>query len=107
MSEQKSDENLIVSSDNFLPNKLTIIPLTSRPIFPGIFTPLMISNQEDIKAVEQAYGGDNHIGIVMLKNEVTDASYKDLCQVGTAAKIIKKITCRFHFLTVYFKYDRK
>ena len=50
----------------------------------------MISNQEDIKAVEQAYGGDNHIGIVMLKNEVTDASYKDLCQVGTAAKIIKK-----------------
>ena len=88
---KKVKKGEIITAEQVLPNRLPVIPIQGRPIFPGIFTPLMISNQEDIKAVEQAYGGDNHIGIVMLKNEVTDASYKDLCQVGTAAKIIKKI----------------
>lgn len=88
---KKVKKGEIITAEQVLPSRLPVIPIQGRPIFPGIFTPLMISNQEDIKAVEQAYSGDNHIGIVMLKNEVTDASYKDLCQVGTAAKIIKKI----------------
>ncbi len=84
-------ENDILPADQVLPAKLPIIPLQGRPVFPGVFTPLMISNQEDIKSVEQACNGDNHIGIVMLKDENPVSTYKDLYSVGTAAKIIKKI----------------
>ena len=84
-------KNEILPADQVLPAKLPIIPLQGRPIFPGIFTPLMVTNQEDIKAIDQAISGDNHIGIVMLKEEGPSSSYKDLYSVGTAAKIIKKI----------------
>lgn len=88
--EKASRGNEIVPADQMLPNKLSIVPLQGRPIFPGIFTPLMISSQEDTKVVEQAYGSDGYIGILMLKTEVENPDIKDLCQVGTVAKIIKK-----------------
>ena len=81
----------IVPAEKVLPNKLPIIPLQGRPIFPGIFTPLMINSPEDTKIIEQSYGSDCYIGIVMLKNDVENPSYTDLNTVGTVARIIKKI----------------
>ena len=81
----------IVPADKMLPPKLSIIPLQGRPIFPGIFTPLMITTAEDTKVVEQAYNSDGYIGIVMLNNESESPSAADLYKVGTAARIIKKI----------------
>ncbi len=81
----------IVPADQMLPNKLSIIPLQGRPIFPGIFTPLMITASDDIKVIEHAYNGDGYIGIVMLKNENDIPEVKDLYNVGTVARIIKKI----------------
>ena len=91
---RKTDENRateIVPAEQLLPNKLPIVPLQGRPIFPGVFTPLMINSPDDTKLVEQAYSGDGCIGIVMLKNDEESPSAKDLYQVGTAARIIKKI----------------
>ena len=85
-----SDPN-IVPADKILSNKLKLISIVGRPIFPGIFTPLMINNPEDIRLIEQAYGADGYIGLVMLKNDVEHSLATDLNSVGTAAKIIKKI----------------
>jgi ATP-dependent Lon protease len=62
-----------------------------RPIFPGIFTPVMINNPDDVKVVEEAYSGDGFIGISMLNAESEQTTVADLCQVGTVARIIKKI----------------
>ncbi len=87
----KSSKTTLIPAEDLLPNSLPIIPLQGRPIFPGIFTPLMINNSSDIKAVEEAVETDGYLGIVMLKNEVTDIHYQDLYKVGTVAKIIKKI----------------
>lgn len=84
-------ENSIISADQILPNKLTLIPLQGRPIFPGIFTPLMINSAEDVKVVEEAYDKEGFIGIVMLKNEADNPTITDLHKVGTAARIIKKV----------------
>lgn len=81
----------IVPAEKILPNSLPIVPLQGRPIFPGIFTPLMVTAAEDVKVVEQAYEDDGYIGIIMLQNEEPDPSYSDLNLVGTAARIIKKI----------------
>ncbi len=90
-AEKKANASEIIPADQMLPNKLSIVPLQGRPIFPGIFTPLMISSPDDIKVVEQAYGIDGYIGILMLKNEAENPDIKDLCQIGTVARIIKKI----------------
>jgi ATP-dependent Lon protease len=86
-----SSDKSILPADQVLPNRLYLIPLQGRPIFPGIFTPLMISSPDDTKVVEQAYTGDSYIGICMLKNDVENPSAADLHEVGTVARIIKKI----------------
>lgn len=88
----------IIPVESLLPPKLLIVPVSGQPMFPGIFTPVMITAPEDVKTIEKAYEGDGFIGIVLLKN--TDDStksddyvpvIKDLHSVGTVARIIKKI----------------
>ena len=84
-------EQSVVPIDQILPNKLPLVALMGRPIFPGIFTPIMIGNPVDIKVIDQAVSGDALIGLIMLQNETETPSITDLYKVGTAAKIVKKI----------------
>lgn len=91
MKKNDSNENNIIPTEQLLPSKLMIIPLQGRPIFPGIFTPLMISASDDIRAIEEAYENDGFIGIVMLKNDVENSTVADLYRVGTVARVIKKV----------------
>ncbi len=85
----------IVPADQILPQKLFVVPLTGRPIFPGIFTPIMIQSGEDIDAVEKAVANDSMIGLVLTKNSEENGESEedttDFYQVGTVAKIVKKI----------------
>ena len=90
----KSDDdifNSIVPGDQMLPEKLTIVPLAGRPVFPGIFTPLMINAPDDVKAVEEAFYKEGFIGISMLRNDVEKPGINDICKIGTASRIIKKV----------------
>ena len=84
-------DQTIVPVEQTLSNKLFLIPLVGRPIFPGIFTPLMINSPEDAKAIEESYTSDGLIGIVMLKEDVDNPQVSDMHSVGTVARIIKKI----------------
>ena len=81
----------MVPAEQSLSNKLYLIPVSGRPIFPGIFTPLMITANDDARVAEEAYSGDGLIGIVMLKNDGDAPTAQDLHNVGTVARIIKKI----------------
>ena len=82
----------ILPAEKLLSNKIPIIPIMGHPIFPGIFTPLMINNVDDVKAVEESFDGDALIGVVMIKNDdAKNPHATDLYSVGTAARIIKKI----------------
>lgn len=91
VDSDKSKESPMVPAEQSLSNKLYLIPVSGRPIFPGIFTPLMITANEDARVAEEAYNGDGLIGIVMLKNDSETPSASDLHTVGTVARIIKKI----------------
>ena len=84
-------EPTILPVTQTLSNKILIIPLQARPIFPGIFTPIMISSPDDVKAIEEAYSTDGLIGLSMLKKEVEEPSIDDIHETGTVARIIKKI----------------
>ncbi len=86
-----ADTKEIVPIEKLLPQKLNIIPLTGRPIFPGIFTPILINVPEDVKSVEEAYSGDGFIGLCMVKNKAETPAAKDLYKVGCVAKIVRKI----------------
>ena len=89
-------EKEIVTLENMLPDRLFIVPLSGKPIFPGIFTPLMIVSHQDIATVEKALTKSGGIlGLTMLKDDNGEddspVSVDDLYSVGTVAKIVKKI----------------
>jgi ATP-dependent Lon protease len=82
----------IIPADLVLPNRLHILPLSGRPFFPGILTPMMIVSRNEIEVVEQALNGDSFIGLLLLKDgENENPTSDNLWRVGTAAKIVKKI----------------
>lgn len=82
----------IAPVDQLLPNKLFILPLSGRPIFPGVFMPVMVNNPDDVRSVEEAYSGSGFVGISLVKNETDGSpSIGDLYEVGTVARIVKKI----------------
>ena len=85
-------EKQIIPVEQLLPNKLFIIPLIGKPIFPGIFTPLIIESSHDLEVIELSLAGDNMIGL-LLDNEDSgeDIETDSLYKIGTAAKIVKKI----------------
>jgi ATP-dependent Lon protease len=88
MSEQRE----ILPADQILPNKLFLIALNGKPIFPGLFTPLMITTREDLEVVNRALEGDKHIGLVLTRDEdAEETTVDDLYEVGTVAKILKRI----------------
>ena len=87
-----SDQSLVPIDQILLQKiKLPLVALMGRPIFPGIFTPIMIGNLTDVKVVEDAVAGDGLVGLVMLSNETETPSIDDLYKVGTVAKVVKKI----------------
>ncbi len=88
MSEQRD----ILPADQILPSKLFLIALNGKPIFPGLFTPLMITTKEDVEVVQHALDGDKHIGLVLTRDdEMEDPTVADLHEVGTVVKILKRI----------------
>jgi len=52
----------------------------------------MLPSAREADTVEKAIGADSFIGLVLLKSDdVEDPSADDLCAVGTAAKIVRRI----------------
>lgn len=89
-STQK-DAKAVIPIEELLPKKINLIPLNGRPIYPGIFTPLLINDADDIRSVEEAYSSTGFIGLSLLKNETEEPGASDVYQIGAAARIIKKI----------------
>ncbi|MFW6361591.1 MAG: endopeptidase La [Spirochaetota bacterium] len=85
----------IIPADQILPNRLFIMPLTGKPIFPGIFTPIMIQDAQDIEVIDKAMNGDSMIGLTLTRSPEdeteSDRYGLELHRVGTVAKIVKKI----------------
>ena len=82
----------IIPADQVLPVKLHILPITGKPFFPGIFTPMLIASEAAVETVDLALQGDSFLGLLLTREpDVEKPSPEDLFQVGTAAKIVKKI----------------
>lgn len=85
-------ENQIIPIEMVLPHKIPIIPLNGKPIFPGIFTPILLSNADDIAAVNEALNTNGGIlGMVLVKQEASPMTIENLYEIGTVAKIVKRI----------------
>ncbi|MBN2039772.1 MAG: endopeptidase La [Spirochaetes bacterium] len=82
----------LISVDHILPSQLHIIPIRYRPIFPGIVTPLIISQGRFTAAIDKVIDSTRTVGLVLLKDDDTEEiKINDLYKYGTAAKILKRI----------------
>lgn len=81
----------VMPVEQALPPVLNILPIQGRPIFPGIFTPLQITNDADQKTVDQAMKEGGFLGISLVKNDDEKSDAKNIFAVGCAARIVRKI----------------
>jgi ATP-dependent Lon protease len=85
-NESEQDKNLIV------PDILPVLPLRNTVLFPGVVLPITVGRDKSIKAVNDAYKSDKLIGVVAQKDaNIEEPEPKDLCSIGTVAKIVKLI----------------
>ncbi|MDE3253890.1 MAG: endopeptidase La, partial [Bacteroidota bacterium] len=60
--------------------------------FPGVVLPITVGRDKSIKAVNDAYKLDKLIGVLAQKDaNIEEPEPKDLCKVGTVARIVKLI----------------
>ncbi len=85
-NETEQDKNLVI------PDSLPILPLRNTVLFPGVVLPITVGRDKSIKAVNDAYKLDKLIGVVAQKDaNVEEPEPKDLCKIGTVARIVKLI----------------
>lgn len=85
-------ESNLIAIDQVLPGQLYLIPIRFRPIFPGIVTPLIISQGRFSETIDKVIASSRTVGLVLLRDDDADEiRFKDLYGFGTAAKILKKI----------------
>jgi len=85
-------EQVIVTIDQLLPDEIHIIPIRYRPVFPGMVTPLVISQGKLTEKLEEILKSTSFIGLLLQKDDAAEEmDIKNLYKVGTVAKVIKKI----------------
>jgi len=84
------EKQLIIPQEN-RPEVMTIIPISQRPIFPGMMIPLILSGEFMIESAQQIMESESKIGgVVLIKNQHDNMTITDdLYKVGVAAKIVK------------------
>lgn len=62
--DNKNVTELLGDTDN-LPANLLILPLAQKPLFPGLFTPIYITGQDDVSIINQAAARDGYFGAIL------------------------------------------
>ena len=86
------DEKQIIPTSQVLPPKLNILPIAGTPVFPGIFTPLMVVGEREVELVEHIMTEHGFVGLVLTTTgDVENPAGEDLYKVGTVAKVVRKV----------------
>ncbi len=91
------DLDSILEDEKLLPRNLFILPLAMKPLFPGLFTPLMVTDQEDIAIIEKAQAHGNLFGALLQRSSANGKSRTEIgnderfYRIGTLCRILKTI----------------
>jgi ATP-dependent Lon protease len=92
---KKPAEKRIILAREVLPDRLTIIPIVTRPLFPKMIVPLVVDDERGKKAINEALQANSkYIGIVLIKQdekstENVPPKMIHLYSVGVVAEIIR------------------
>ncbi len=88
LNESESESDKLTE----VPDDLPVLPLRNTVLFPGVVLPITVGRDKSIKAVNDAYKTNKLIGVLaQIDSTVEDPEIKDLCSIGTVAKIVKLI----------------
>ncbi len=88
LNENENEQDKITE----VPDDLPVLPLRNTVLFPGVVLPITVGRDKSIKAVNDAYKSNKLIGVLaQIDSTIEDPEVKDLCSIGTIAKIIKLI----------------
>jgi ATP-dependent Lon protease len=93
MANQKKESPGLVLVSEIYPDNIIVLPLESRPVFPGLALPLAFVNRNLVKHVEHALDHNNgFIGVSLIESQ-DEQNFLDskLYHTGTLLKIIKVI----------------
>lgn len=86
----KDDEEQM--ANEAVPEKLPILPIRNNVLFPGVVIPITVGRDKSIKLVSDAYADMRIIGVVAQRDpSIENPEPRHLHQVGTVARIIKKL----------------
>jgi ATP-dependent Lon protease len=85
----ESQEAPLVLASELLPNRLPILPIRPRPLFPGIPVPLEVGAEQAPSIQHAIEYSSKTIGIVLVRDLEGADSPENLYKVGVAAKIIR------------------
>ena len=91
IEEAQPEDGKLQRVESSLPVHLTILPLSQRPIFPGLTMPIAISGNEQIEALKKAMEENNgYIGLVLVK-ELAEEDYteSDFYDIGTVFQVYR------------------
>jgi len=91
----------LVVARELLPPFLSILPLSNRPLFPGLIVPLVYEGEEMSKVFHEiSETGEQHVGLLLVRDEDAPFSTENLYEVGVAARVIKAVEVTGHGLHV-------
>lgn len=87
INENDSEQEKLIIAET-----IPILPLRNTVLFPGVVLPITVGRDKSIKAVNDAYKTDKLIGVLAQRDaNIEEPEVKDLCRIGTVAKIVKLI----------------
>ncbi len=87
LKKTESQEQGLVLAADVLPDNIVIIPIKSRPLFPNMVMPILVSGRY-INSVNFVEGDNKTLGLLLLKEKSEDVkSNTDLYKWGVAARI--------------------
>jgi len=93
------EDTALIPSTPTLPDILQVLPLSNRPLFPGLIVPLVYESDDLMEQIRAfANSGTNMIGLLLVADEDGDFSQDNLCDVGVVARVIKAIEIEDHGL---------
>ncbi len=91
IEEISPEDGKLQKVDKVLPSHLTILPLSQRPVFPGIVLPLTFTGMDRIEVLNKVVAEENsYIGLVFAR-EMNEEDYteSDFYEVGTVFQVFR------------------
>ncbi len=85
------DSGQLIIAKEVLPEFLFVIPISHRPIFPGMMIPIVLTGDFMIDTANRILEADAKIGGVVLARELHEGAPKsdDMYTVGVAVKVLR------------------